>query len=286
MTAAATAGPDVGIGENGKYLLRPRPAFNVNFLICNPACRLHHAVVLTATRAELTLSVRWNLNSHDCRPQVCDLTEKFHGTLAVPVFHLAIGRTHPAQRLDPALDALGYLRALARARARKRTFPDLTHPNIPNAESLLLRNHTNTHLSVSIDGKPGHPSATVIHGIDLCEIRRLPQIMLRQPAILARALRSTHIERHHFLRRKPNCQRTLRTVNPRIDLPIHLEFHAQFFLGEPPHRGHFMLVDAGGYRLQLERQSSFFQQLDPVQAAVIRSRNRSQRLIRFPRAPI
>jgi len=47
-----------------------------------------------------------------------------------------------------------------------------------------------------------------------------------------------------------------------------------------------MLIDAGRNRLQLEREASFPEQSDPAQAAVVRARNRRQRLISLARPPV
>ena len=58
-------------------------------------------------------------------------------------------------------------------------------------EGLLLRDHTDTHLSVSINRKRIHSSTAGIHGVDLRQVRRVLQIVLRQPAVFAHSLRST-----------------------------------------------------------------------------------------------
>src|SRR5271165_4593364 len=47
-----------------------------------------------------------------------------------------------------------------------------------------------------------------------------------------------------------------------------------------------MLVDTGRHSLQLQRQASLLQQPNPSQAAVIGARNRRQRFVRLPRAPV
>jgi hypothetical protein len=43
--------------------------------------------------------------------------------------------------------------------------------------------------------------------------------------VLTHAFRSAHIERHYFFGRKPHGEWTLRAVNARIDLAVHLEIH-------------------------------------------------------------
>ena len=47
-----------------------------------------------------------------------------------------------------------------------------------------------------------------------------------------------------------------------------------------------MLIDAGRYRLQLERQSSFAQQFDSTQAAVVRAGNLRQGFVGFAGAAV
>ncbi len=105
--------------------------------------------------------------------------------------------------------------------------------------------------------------------------------MLRQPAILAHSLGSVHIECHNFFRRKPHRQRTLRTVNARVDLAVELELDAELFLCKLLHGKDFMLVDAGRYRLQLKRQPPRPQQLHSAQAPFVRARYLRQFFIRF-----
>src|SRR3984885_5990899 len=197
--------------------------------------RLHHFGVLTTACTKFTLAVRRNIHANGGSPQVSNVAEEFDRALAISAFHLAIGRTHPTQRLDAALLALRYPRTLARAQLQERILPNLLYPNLSDAESLLLRDHTDPHLAISIDGKPGHPPTTVIHRVDLREVRRILQVALRQTAIFGDTFRRVHVEGNNLLRRKPHRQRTLRAINPRIDLPVHLEFHLELLFHELPH---------------------------------------------------
>ena len=238
------------------------------------------------TRAELALPMRRGLNSNHRRPQVRHLTKKLDWTFTIPALQFPIRRTHPAQRLNAALHTLSHPRTLAIPQLQQGLFPHRADSNLPNTESLLLRDHTNPYLSVSVNGKSIHSPAAEINRVGLRQVGRTRQIALRQPAILAHAFRSIHVDRHHFFRRQPHRQRTLRTVDARVDLPIHLELDAQFFFRELPHRQHFMLVDAGGDSFQFERKPSLAQQFDPAQATVIGAWNRRQRLVGLPRPAV
>ena len=100
---AATAGRD-HIVQDGKVLLRPHPAFYVNFFGANPVRGILQCIMLTSANAKFTLSMGRNLNSDRRRSQVSDLAEKSNRTLTIAVFHLSIRRTHPTQRLNAALD--------------------------------------------------------------------------------------------------------------------------------------------------------------------------------------
>jgi hypothetical protein len=93
-------------------------------------------------------------------------------------------------------------------------------------ERLLLRNHANAHFSISIDRKRIHPTAAEIN-VSICA--RFGTFSKSRFASLrySRAFSDRcMIERDHFFRRKPHRQRTLRAVNPRIDLAVALELDA------------------------------------------------------------
>jgi hypothetical protein len=115
MTAIAATGYCAGVIQNGQQLLRPHPALDIHFFVRDAPRRLHHVVVLRPAGTELAFPVLWNLGSHDRCTQVRNVTIKVHRTFAVAILHLAIGRTHPAQRLNAALHAFRHSRALARS---------------------------------------------------------------------------------------------------------------------------------------------------------------------------
>jgi len=179
-----------------------------------------------ATRTEVAVSVRGHLYPNHSRPEVCNVAKEFDWALAVAVLHLAIRRAHATQRLDSALDALCYASTLAIAQLQQGVFPNCPYARVADAEGLLLRNHANSDFPVIVDRKGVHTTATEVHRVNLREIRWPPHVMLRQTQVLTLAFWSGHIQRHDFLRRQPDRQRTLRAINPGIDLAIHLEFDA------------------------------------------------------------
>ena len=71
--------------------------------------------MLTATRTKFALAVGTNLGANGRRAQVCDIAQKRNRTFTISIFHFAIRGTHPAERLNATLNALGYLRAFAGA---------------------------------------------------------------------------------------------------------------------------------------------------------------------------
>src|SRR5215472_6807238 len=121
--------------------------------------------MLASSRAKFAIPMRRNFNSNGRRPQMCHVAKEVHGIFPIPVFQFPIGRTHPAHRLNLALKALRNPRALSRAQLQERSFPDAPYSSLANAEGLLLRDHADSHLPVSIDGESIHPSAAEVHAM-------------------------------------------------------------------------------------------------------------------------
>jgi len=178
----------------------------------------------SSTGTEFAISMRRNFDSDRRCPQVCDIAQERHRTLTVAVLQFSIGGAHAADRLNAAVDALRHPRTLTHSDLVQGMLPRLLE-TAPYIECFLLRDHANAHLAVGVDGEGVHPPTTEILGVDLGEAGRFLQVMFDQPAVLAGALGGVEIERHHFFRRQPHCQRTLRTVNSRIELAIALEFN-------------------------------------------------------------
>src|ERR1035438_7867423 len=181
MTSATPAAPrrDAGIVQNWQDLLWPHQALHVDFFGSNPPRRFHHCLVLAATCTKITLPMRRNLSSDHCGPQMGNVAKKVHGTLFISVLHLAVSRAHPAQRLNATLNAFRHARALAISQLSQRALPYLPYPALSNTEGFLLRNHTNSHLSVRIKRKSTHTSAAEINRITFRQIRRILQIARR-----------------------------------------------------------------------------------------------------------
>src|SRR5208282_414996 len=76
------------VAQDWEKLLRTCPAIDVYFLICNAPGRLHHFFMSAPTRAEFTLSVRWNLCAHGTCPQMRHMAEKIDRTLTITILHL------------------------------------------------------------------------------------------------------------------------------------------------------------------------------------------------------
>src|SRR5580658_6336653 len=281
MAAATAAAGHACAVQNLKDWLRPCPTLHIDFLARDAAGGLDQGLVLASSGAEFALSMHRNLDTDGSRSQVRYMAEKRHGALAVAVFHFSIGRTHATERLYAALDALRHPSTLAGSHLVQGVFPYLLETGLADIERLLLRDDANAHLAVSIDGEPVHSAAAEIDRVVLRQVRRILQIAFGQPAILAQPLGGMKIERHHLFWRKPHCQRTLGAVDAGIDLAIALEFDPEFLFREPPHGGDFVLVDAGGDGLELERQASFAQQFDAAQTSLIGAGDRGQLLVRL-----
>jgi hypothetical protein len=63
--------------------------------------------MLTSTKTELTLAVRWHVRFNHRSSQVRDVTEKFDRTFLVSVLQFPIRGTHSTKRLNSALNAFG-----------------------------------------------------------------------------------------------------------------------------------------------------------------------------------
>ena len=74
-----------------------------------------------------------NLNADGRGPEMCNVTKERYRTFPVAVFQFAVRRTHSAQRLNAACDALGHSR-VAFALATAGELP-------PRPLSLLLLEH-------------------------------------------------------------------------------------------------------------------------------------------------
>src|ERR1700722_3526229 len=96
ISATSAASGSARIVQNLKDLLRPHPAFHIDLPAGNPLRRFQQGFMLVPAGAELTVPMRWSLDSDHGRSQMCDVTKKLHRAFAIPIFHLSIRRTHPA----------------------------------------------------------------------------------------------------------------------------------------------------------------------------------------------
>src|SRR5579863_1467091 len=119
--------------------------------------------MLTSPLAEVAGPVRRRRRSDGRRPQVRHVAKKLNRTLAVSVFQFAICRTHPAQRLDFALDALCDSRTLARSQLQQRFFPNPPYSSLTDAERFLLRDDANAEFAVRIHCERIHPPRSEEH---------------------------------------------------------------------------------------------------------------------------
>src|SRR5258706_5606282 len=134
-------------------MLRRHPAVDIDLLALNAARRFKNFAVLPSADAEFTLSMRRNFGSDHSCPEVGDIAKKLNWALFVAIFHLAIRRTHPAERLNATFDTLSHPRAFPTSQLEKRLFPHAFRSGFLNSERLLLRYDTNAHLSVGIDSE-------------------------------------------------------------------------------------------------------------------------------------
>src|SRR5208282_808391 len=134
--------------QNWQDLLRAHPGVYINLLALNPSRGLAHFFIATAAGTEFAISVRGNLGTDRGSAQVRDVAEKFHRAFAVAVLEFAIGRAHPAERLDTASHALGHSRAFGLPQSQEGFLPNFLHSGLAHAERFLLRNHANPNFSV------------------------------------------------------------------------------------------------------------------------------------------
>src|SRR5579862_3987703 len=124
MAAASTSfRRGAGIIQNLKNVLRARPGFNIDLFLANLARRLLQLFELASAAAEFAIAVRGDFFLQNRRAQVRHVAKKFHRRFAIAVLHFPVGRTHPAESLNAAIDALGDASPLARAHLLQRTFP-------------------------------------------------------------------------------------------------------------------------------------------------------------------
>ena len=102
---------------------------------------------------KFAITMGWNFDSYDRGAKVSHMTKELNRALPVPVFHLAIRRTHTAERLNAAFDAFRDSGALTRSQFEQGVFPNPHQTIFLNSERLLLGNHTDAHLPVGVDGK-------------------------------------------------------------------------------------------------------------------------------------
>ena len=116
MSTAPTSayGRDGVVVEDWEHL-RPNPAIDVDFSGRNSPSRLHDGFILSATGTKITFPVRGSLYADNCGPEMSDMTKKLHRAFTISVLHFSVSRTHRAQRLNPALDALCHSCAFLRS---------------------------------------------------------------------------------------------------------------------------------------------------------------------------
>jgi len=98
--------------------------------------------------------------------QVCDLAEEFYWRLPIAVLQFSIGRTHIANRVEPAAYTLGqWFLSFLFPHSEKKLFRPLAHASLADVIGLLVRQHTDAHVAVGIEGEGLDPGTARINHI-------------------------------------------------------------------------------------------------------------------------
>src|ERR1700730_13320521 len=108
-----------------------------------------------------------------------------------------------------------------------------------------MRKHTNTHVTVGVNGKGVHASPTRVRTLNIRQSGRMLGLLFGQFSKLGCYFRRMQIESYDLLRGKPDGERALRTINTWIDQRIEFELQMQFLLRELPHGQDFVFIDSG-----------------------------------------
>ena len=242
---------------------------------------------MRAAFAAFAIAVLGNFESKRVGPQVSRLAQERDRRLRVTVLQLAIGWAHAAKRLDLAAVADRRTRARLVANLAQRAFPAFDEATLSNVVALLVRDHADAHRSVRVDGAAGEAAAA---GIFLPgPLGHFPgrgKVAFGHALVICLALGLGKVEFDRLLRRKPDGERALGAINPRIDGGVEFELHAKFFLGEPLHLEYFVPVDCGGHRFELQGKFSIEKQANASHAAVIGAWNLRQRFVRLARRAV
>ena len=232
--------------------------------------------------AALAVTVFRDAIAQRIRAKMRDLTQEIDGRLLVTILEFAVCRAHAAERLNLATIADTGSRTRLIADFAERAFPAFAETAFTDVVALLMRDHANAHRPVGIDGAACHSSsAGVFLPFGVLHRQRHRQFLFGHPPVVFLALRFGEIQLDHFLGRDAHGERTLRTINSRIDQGIELEFNAELFLGQTFHLEGLMLVDRGWHRLELEGQPTLQKQAYASHAAIIRTRYLGQSFVRF-----
>src|SRR5579864_1090743 len=142
-----------------------------------------------------------------------------------------------------------------------------------------MRKNADGHEAIRIDGKGFHSTPAGVH-LAACGGRG-PGLALEIGAIFSRDFRPVQIQRYHFLRREPDTDRRMRTINSGINQGIELEFSSQFLFGELLHANYFVAIDLGADRLEFQRQTALQQEPDAAHATVVAAGDLRQLLVSF-----
>ncbi len=74
--------------------------------------------------------------------------------------------------------------------------------------------------SISVDREGTHTAAAGIDCVKQGQVRRVRKIAIRKHPVLAHILLSAHIQCHNFFRSKPYRKRTLRAIDPWVNLTV------------------------------------------------------------------
>src|ERR1700694_1671701 len=122
-----------------------------------------------AARAKVALSVRRNWEPNGHRSQVRDFAKKLHRRLWVSIFQFSICRAHAAKGVKAAAYAFRDTLPCAGAYAKEELLPTLLYTARSDVIGLLMREHTNTHVTVRVDGKGVHASPARVRSLDILQ---------------------------------------------------------------------------------------------------------------------
>ena len=191
-----------------------------------------------------------NVVSQGVSTKMGNLAEELHGRFRIAIFQFTVCGAHAAKRLNPAGIADRRPGAGLLTNFVQRAFPARHETSISNAVLLLVRDDADAHLPsgvncATVPATAAGVAAAFASGWFLFN----GKFALQQFPVFLFADYVPKFQVHNFFRRQANSQRTLRTVNTRIDQRIKLEFDAKL-LGETFHFIYFVLIDRRGNGLE------------------------------------